>query len=295
MMRESFLTFLFRIVLIYGFSVIQQPNSLAPALNFSYLWTCRTERLLTLSIYIILNISSSSFPCASPADAERLRNIVTSHLKSSAQFMYNNRAFVSTFAGENCNFGQDNAADGWRAEFTQHPDLAGQIYFVPAFFVDPSTFGEFHAVMDGAFAWNSGWPEKVDDQFAQQQLGKNLQNSPSINPALRIVNKVLAPVAQVNSSIIKTLQAELESVLSPTQKAVSSFIGDTDLDSQFIQGLNGLRSQLRRRDGSGAPKPTYMGAVAANFFTHYGPDSFNKNVSCHVFASPQHIVTHYLA
>jgi hypothetical protein len=94
------------------------------------------------------------------------------------------------------------------------------------------------------------------------------------------VDRILAPVdKQTSSGIIKTLQQELEAVLSPVQRAVSSFIGDTDLDSKFLSGLTGLHGQLQRRDGPGAPKPTYMAAVAANFFTHYGPDTFNKNVS----------------
>lgn len=237
---------------------------------------------------LFISLDMTSFPCASSADAGRLRNIVKSHLNSPAQFKFNNRSFVSTFAGENCNFGHSNAVDGWTTEFTQHPDLAGQIYFVPAFFVDPNRFGDFHAVMDGAFAWDSGWPQKVDNQFAQQQLGKNLQNSPSISPALRVVNKVLAPADQkLSSGVIKTLLEELEAVLSPVQKAVSSFIGDTDLDSQFLQGLNVLHGQLQKRDGSGASKPTYMAAVAANFFTHYGPDTFDKNFA---YLGDQHLL-----
>ena len=198
-------------------------------------------------------------------------------MKKPAQFKYSGRAFVSTFAGENCNFGHGNAVDGWTAEFAQHPDLAGQIHFVPSFFVDPKRFGDFHAVMNGAFAWDSGWPQKIDKEFAQQQLNKNLQNSPSITPALRVVGKVLASNSQA-STVIKTLQDDLKAVLNSVQKAVSSFIGDTDLDSQFLGGLGILHGQLQRRDGPGAPKPTYMAAVSANFFTHYGEDTFNKNV-----------------
>lgn len=193
-----------------------------------------------------------------------------------AQFKFNGLAFVSTFSGENCNFGRGNAIDGWSAEFTQHPDLAGKIHFVPAFFVDPNRFGDFHTVMDGAFAWDSGWPQKIDEGFAQQQLNNNGQNKLSIKPVVRVVNKVLAS-SNPNSTLVKNLQDELAAVLSPIQKAVSRFIGDTDLDSQFLNGLNILRDKLQRRDGS-PTKPTYMGAVAANFFTHYGKDTFNKNV-----------------
>src|SRR5260221_4804625 len=79
-----------------------------------------------------------SFPCGSPADAARLRNIVKSNMNKPAQFMFKDRAFVSTFAGENCNFGRGDAVDGWTAEFVQHPDLAGKIHFVLSSFVYPN-------------------------------------------------------------------------------------------------------------------------------------------------------------
>ena len=61
------------------------------------------------------------------------------------------KAFVSTFAGEACTFGQADAPSGWRAEFTQHPDTVGKVHFVPSFFIDPATFNTFTGVMDGAF------------------------------------------------------------------------------------------------------------------------------------------------
>lgn len=65
----------------------------------------------------------------------------------------NGAVFASTFSGETCTFGQDSVPDGWRSQFTQHSDLTGQnaVYFVPSFFIDPSTFNQYDGVMDGDF------------------------------------------------------------------------------------------------------------------------------------------------
>lgn len=93
----------------------------------------------------------SSLPCASPNDAQTLRNLVNTYVSHPNQLQYASRAFVSTFSGETCTFGQSSVPDGWKSQFSQHPDLAGKIYFVPAFFIDPATFTDFADVMDGDF------------------------------------------------------------------------------------------------------------------------------------------------
>ena len=61
------------------------------------------------------------------------------------------RAVVSTFSGETCTFGQANVADGWSSQVVNHPDLNGKIFFLPAFFSDPSEYGNFASFMDGQF------------------------------------------------------------------------------------------------------------------------------------------------
>ena len=59
---------------------------------------------------------------------------------------------MSTFAGESCTFGHGgDVPGGWRSEYTQHPDTAGKVHFVPSFFIDPATFNSYSGVMDGAF------------------------------------------------------------------------------------------------------------------------------------------------
>lgn len=89
--------------------------------------------------------------------------------------------------------------------------------------------------------WNSGWPISLTAQSAQSSLG-----------GLSLGNVASGSISAVVG-------------------ALSKFIGATDTDSQYVNGLKTLSSS----DGA----PTYMGAVSPWFFTHYGPDSFNKNVS----------------
>jgi glucan endo-1,3-alpha-glucosidase len=57
--------------------------------------------------------------------------------------------------------------------------------------------------------------------------------------------------------------------LSSILNGLLKFVGATDTDTQYVNGLKALNSD----DGA----PTYLGAVSPWFFTHYGPDSFNKN------------------
>jgi glucan endo-1,3-alpha-glucosidase len=101
---------------------------------------------LTLTLVVF-----SSLPCNSAENAQYLRKLVLAHVDHPNQLKYDNRAFVSTFAGENCQFGQGGVEDAWKTQFTQHPELQGKIYFVPSFFIDPARFGSFNGVMDGDF------------------------------------------------------------------------------------------------------------------------------------------------
>lgn len=69
-------------------------------------------------------------------------------------------------------------------------------------------------------------------------------------------------------------------------------MGSTDTDDEHRKGLEGLAGSLQSRDvddnasGEGEKQLTYMGAVSPWFFTHYGPDTFNKNF---VYLADQHL------
>jgi len=220
--------------------------------------------------------SHSSFPCGSPNDAQTLRTLVKSHADHPNQLQYASRAFVSTFAGENCNFGSATPQEGWKTQFSKNPELDGKIYFVPAFFIDPVKFKDFADVMDGDFNWNSGWPIQVTTPFAQDQVSNQEKKDSETSVANRVFG-VITGAAGAVTDVEKKLEADMAKTLSKLQLALTQFIGSTDTDKEHRDGLAALQGSLQARDGE-ADKRAYMGAVSPWFFTHYGPDSFNKNV-----------------
>lgn len=79
---------------------------------------------------------------------------------------------------------------------------------------------------------------------------------------------------QVTTSFVSSLPGVLGDIASGITSAVSSalsqFIGSTTPDDPYISSLAAM--------GGGR---TYMAAVSPWFFTHYGPSTYNKNVSNH--------------
>ncbi|KAG6331266.1 hypothetical protein ID866_7823 [Astraeus odoratus] len=183
---------------------------------------------------LFMSFDMTVMPCSTADDAATLRNYITTYATHPNQLLYNGRVFASTFAGESCTFGQGSAAAGWQSQFIQQLSGTNAVYFVPSFFVDPSTFTTYNGVIDGMFNWNSGWPTEVTTSFASSVLNS--------------VGGLLANPTTVVS-------------------ALSSLVGTTTPDQQYIDGLSAM---------SGDPK-TYMAAVSPWFFTHYSPQTYNKN------------------
>jgi glucan endo-1,3-alpha-glucosidase len=99
----------------------------------------------------------SSLGCSSTANAANLVDIITTYANSTAQARYQNKVLVSTFAGENCNFGQNSTSNGWTYVKKLLSDQKVSVYLMPAIFSDPSGFKNM-GWMDGEFNWNSAWP-----------------------------------------------------------------------------------------------------------------------------------------
>lgn len=91
--------------------------------------------------------------------------------------------------------------------------------------------------------FNSGWPISLTTQSANNDL----------------------------SSVGANLFSAAKSAVTKIVDTLAKFVGATDTVTQYINGLNGVNSD--------AGKPAYMGAVSPWFFTHYSPQTFNKNVS----------------
>ncbi|RXW22872.1 hypothetical protein EST38_g2977 [Candolleomyces aberdarensis] len=231
-----------------------------------------------LDFKLFLSLDMASLPCNSAENAQYLRKLVLAHVDHPNQLKYDNRAFVSTFAGENCQFGQGGVEYAWKTQFTQHPELQGKIYFVPSFFIDPARFGSFNGVMDGDFNWNSGWPIKVTTNFAKDLLNEVANRVKEESQRGGLLRKPLNQVLSTASAGGDSAEAEL-------QEALSKFIGSTDTDTEHLNALKALSASLGKRDGEEV-KPVYMAAVSPWFFTHYGANSFNKNF---IFLSDQHL------
>ncbi|KAJ7150317.1 glycoside hydrolase [Mycena filopes] len=116
---------------------------------------------------LFFSLDMSVLPCATADDGAALRARVKNFITNPNYLQVNGSPLVSTFAGEACKFGQDTVADGWKTQFAQHPDLQGQIHFVPSFFIDPATLNQFDGSIAGTFAFNSGWPIQVTTDFAK--------------------------------------------------------------------------------------------------------------------------------
>ena len=63
------------------------------------------------------------------------------------------------------------------------------------------------------------------------------------------------------------------SLLGGLSNALGPLLGSLDTDEKHLQSLNSLSGN--KRDGS---KRTYMASASPWFFTHYGVQSYNKNV-----------------
>lgn len=108
--------------------------------------------------------------------------------------------------------------------------------------------------------WNSAWPIQVTTSFAQNLLNSApfLPSPPSIIPNVASdVNRVLSGLASI-------------------QNALNGLIGSTDTDKTHLAGLSSLSSLSK--GVTTRNQAVYMAAVSPWFFTHYGQDSFNKNV-----------------
>ncbi|WVR05826.1 hypothetical protein IAU60_002851 [Kwoniella sp. DSM 27419] len=108
---------------------------------------------------LFLSLDMTSLGCNSNSDGEHLVWIVQQFAGLPAQAKHDGKVLVSTFAGENCNFG----GSSWQAMFVDKLTSAGlDIFFVPSIFSDPSTFAG-NSWMDGELNWNSGWPMGASD------------------------------------------------------------------------------------------------------------------------------------
>lgn len=126
--------------------------------------------------------------------------------------------------------------------------------------------------------WNSGWPIGLTTSFAH-----NLVASLSDGTGAATVNKIPS-IFQLSNAILGSTFRSLTSAIPALAPVLDEFIKSTETDDEHVKALEALRTNIQARDDR-AMKPMYMGAVSPWFFTHYGKDSFNKNVRARNFTS----------
>ncbi|KAI0292805.1 glycoside hydrolase family 71 protein [Russula brevipes] len=105
---------------------------------------------------LFLSFDMTSIPGKSEADVEFLRQYLELVGHHPNQLSYRGRALVSTFAGEQCTFGQPSFMQGWMV-VRSALEVVCPVHLVPAFFIDPARYHELGCI-DGIFHWNGGWP-----------------------------------------------------------------------------------------------------------------------------------------
>ncbi|KAL1966115.1 hypothetical protein VTN77DRAFT_4863 [Rasamsonia byssochlamydoides] len=124
----------------------------------SYLFSAANNAASDFKLFFSFDMSQFTNP-------SQFLPLIEQYASNDSYLLQDGRPFVSTFWGgaSSYTFGQDNTNDGWNVSFRQ-PLLAKGInpFFVPDF--DdwsgyPNGFFDTFSVVDGAFSWESAWPE----------------------------------------------------------------------------------------------------------------------------------------
>ncbi|WVF67574.1 hypothetical protein IAT40_002332 [Kwoniella sp. CBS 6097] len=137
---------------------------------------------------MFLSMDVTSLGCGSTGDAANLVNTISTYATSSAQAKVGTKVLVSTFAGNDCTFGQGSVDAGWKYFRTLIDAKSFDIYLMPALFSDISTFSK-NTWMEGEFNWDSGWPMAGDalttssDQAYMNALSSKQTYMAAVSPA----------------------------------------------------------------------------------------------------------------
>ncbi|KAI0250094.1 glycoside hydrolase [Lactifluus subvellereus] len=137
-----------------------------------------TALQLGTNFKLFLSFDMSSIPGRTVADAEYLHQYLELVGHHPNQFLYEGRALVSTFAGDDCKFGQTSTGDQAWSFARSVMEKACPVHLIPAFFKffeDPALY-PVPTSADGIFYWNGGWPTHLTESSPRLELV-----SPSLN------------------------------------------------------------------------------------------------------------------
>jgi glucan endo-1,3-alpha-glucosidase len=103
-----------------------------------------------------------------------LQNLVNTYKNHPAAAKFNGKTILSTFAGQDCAFGQGSVVNGWNAVMGGDRNA---FYWMPTFTGAPEGLNALQ--IDAEVAWNSGWPtgggdiDTSPDKYYMSLLGPN--------------------------------------------------------------------------------------------------------------------------
>ncbi|KAG8700281.1 hypothetical protein FRC09_006065 [Ceratobasidium sp. 395] len=104
-----------------------------------------------------VSLDMNSLACASIADGQYIIDkFITPFESHPQQYAYNGKMFLSTFAGQQCSFGQESPSLGWQWLIN---NASTPIYFIPNIQIgDATQLKTIWSFVDGYKLWNA-WPK----------------------------------------------------------------------------------------------------------------------------------------
>ncbi|KAJ9116226.1 hypothetical protein QFC24_006817 [Naganishia onofrii] len=113
------------------------------------------------SFKLFLSPDMDVIECVSAANLGLIQNYITTYTNHSAAAKYGGKPLLSSFAGQNCRFGQSTMTAGWTLAMA---GLRNSTYFIPAWTDNGDGFSQMSSYdMDGFVNWGAAWPQSTTD------------------------------------------------------------------------------------------------------------------------------------
>lgn len=114
----------------------------------------RAANDLKTNFKMLLSLDMSTFDCRSASRVGFFQNLINTYLPHPAAARYKNKALLSTFGGEWCNFGQSSVNAGWQLLMGSR---RSSTYFMPAYTPGGGAASLSGFDIDAEVSWNSAW------------------------------------------------------------------------------------------------------------------------------------------
>ncbi|GHJ87956.1 hypothetical protein NliqN6_4358 [Naganishia liquefaciens] len=110
--------------------------------------------------------------CVSTNNLALIQNYIATYQNHTAAAKYGGKSILTTFAGQNCRFGQSDMNKGWQLAMNGYRNST---YFAPAWTEGPEKFSTYD--FDAFVNWGAAWPsstsdiDMADDKYTMSKLG----------------------------------------------------------------------------------------------------------------------------